>query len=593
MFSYVLNLGPNITNVHRAHPDVIVMFSGLAVCNLSLFGSTEESVAHLAKKSCLWGQELHTCGKGKKGKTSRAKTGWLLKTTDPIIWMNPILPTGLCGLKGGRGELSFVGDAVFTSSFPRWALLFDSIAAFFAGRNTTKKETFSKMLLCRFSTLMLSEWQIKKQSISWSSPPCWCSDIYIKKKKTRQAVVPDATAGVTSLLGSFTCSALSRSQLTSWFCCASAPGSELREVCSPSAGGAVKGPPPPTQDSAAGSFSKQTSEANDFPVPHWRWLTGGSCTCLSWMTVWLNSRFGVTQWHLSWWCLFTLCCMVVRIHGGIYGVCPYRVLLKGRHHTIMFWTRRRRFIVMSSVKHSTIWASFCTGLEVSSWEVSIAGEGGRGRSATSPTSSTVTKSLMLNGNGSNSSSVSTWRTDQRQVSYSNQSTQDCVTPIYKWRKQIRSKRLFFILPSWRQCWDCSAFHLSKTWKMSWQHLCSFCPSWLVPSSSLPSCLALFELSPCDPFLAGPCLSPRLGDLALCSPWHHSLSLSPFLSAPSPVSSGLRLPHWSSLLWPWHVCLPAALPRLLLHWMLLHCWTGWQVLFWLQRAGWAPPEWHSE
>lgn len=49
-----------------AHLYVIIMFLGLAVRHFSLFGSTEEPVARLTKESCLRGQELHTCGKGKK-----------------------------------------------------------------------------------------------------------------------------------------------------------------------------------------------------------------------------------------------------------------------------------------------------------------------------------------------------------------------------------------------------------------------------------------------------------------------------------------------------------------------------------------------
>lgn len=49
-----------------AHLYIIVMFLGLAVRYFSLFSSTEEPVAHLTKESCLRGQELHTCRKGKK-----------------------------------------------------------------------------------------------------------------------------------------------------------------------------------------------------------------------------------------------------------------------------------------------------------------------------------------------------------------------------------------------------------------------------------------------------------------------------------------------------------------------------------------------
>lgn len=158
---------------------------------------------------------------------------WLTVTTknyrsDHI--KNPILPTGLWGLNGGRGELSLVGDAVFTFSFTCWSSLFDLSAA-----------------------------------------------------------------GVTSPLGSVTCSALSCSSLlcrlfTFWFCWASVPGAELFEARFPSSGSAVTGGPtgPPRVD------SKQTSEENDFLPPDCRWLTAGSCTCLSWMTRWLNSRFGVT-----------------------------------------------------------------------------------------------------------------------------------------------------------------------------------------------------------------------------------------------------------------------------------------------------------
>lgn len=53
--------------------------------------------------------------------------------------MNPILPTGVCGLNGGRGELLLAGDAVFTSTFTRWASPFDSSVAFFALGNKTKE----------------------------------------------------------------------------------------------------------------------------------------------------------------------------------------------------------------------------------------------------------------------------------------------------------------------------------------------------------------------------------------------------------------------------------------------------------------------
>lgn len=185
---------------------------------------------------------------------------------------------------------------------------------------------------------MLSGWQ--SRNIFGDAP---IFKIHIKLKKS---VVPESTASVISPLGSFTCSGLSCSSLlcrlfTSWFCWASVPGAELFEVRSPSSGRAVTGGWPPTQDSAAGSFSKQTSEENDFLPSHWRWLTEGSCTCLSWRTRWLNSLFGVTRRHLDRWCLFTLCCAVVRIHSGTYSVCRYRVHLKIRHHSVTFWTRRR------------------------------------------------------------------------------------------------------------------------------------------------------------------------------------------------------------------------------------------------------------
>lgn len=55
-----------------AHLYVIIMFLGLAVRHFSLFGSTEEPVAHLTKESCLRGQELHTCGRGGKPSSAQA-----------------------------------------------------------------------------------------------------------------------------------------------------------------------------------------------------------------------------------------------------------------------------------------------------------------------------------------------------------------------------------------------------------------------------------------------------------------------------------------------------------------------------------------
>lgn len=82
--SLALNLNPISTKVHCAHLDIIVMFSGLAVCDLSLFGSTEEPVAHLTKESRLWGQELHTCGKRKKEEKKKQQElkDWLTVTTE-------------------------------------------------------------------------------------------------------------------------------------------------------------------------------------------------------------------------------------------------------------------------------------------------------------------------------------------------------------------------------------------------------------------------------------------------------------------------------------------------------------------------------
>lgn len=79
----------------------------------------------------------------KKKKSSRSsKTGWLwrLKTRDVIMKTNPVLPTGLRGLNGGRGGLS-LGDAASTFSSTHWPSLLDSSAAFFAVRNKTKDET--------------------------------------------------------------------------------------------------------------------------------------------------------------------------------------------------------------------------------------------------------------------------------------------------------------------------------------------------------------------------------------------------------------------------------------------------------------------
>lgn len=68
--------GPNILNVYCAHLYVIIMFLGLAVSDLGLFGSTEEPVACLTKESCLWGQELHTC---RNARTEKASGCWSLK----------------------------------------------------------------------------------------------------------------------------------------------------------------------------------------------------------------------------------------------------------------------------------------------------------------------------------------------------------------------------------------------------------------------------------------------------------------------------------------------------------------------------------
>lgn len=136
---------------------------------------------------------------------------------------------------------------------------------------------------------------------------------------------------------------------------------------------------------------------------------------------------------------------------------------------------------------------------------------------------------------------------------------------------INDTRLFRVSPSWRQCWGCSAFHLSRfsaSDKMIWRHWCSSCPPWLAPSSHIPSssrpfCLALGELSPRGPVLSGPSPSPKPSCLAPCALLHHSLSLPPLLSAPSPVASPPPLPLWA-LLWPWHVCFPVEPPRVLRH-----------------------------
>lgn len=84
--------GPTIwlpTLLMYAHLYVIIMFLGLAVRHFSLFGSTEEPVAHLTKESCLRGQELHTCGKGKKKhpwlKLQRVQTWLTVPTTGQNI----------------------------------------------------------------------------------------------------------------------------------------------------------------------------------------------------------------------------------------------------------------------------------------------------------------------------------------------------------------------------------------------------------------------------------------------------------------------------------------------------------------------------
>lgn len=51
---------------------------------------------------------------------------------------------------------------------------------------------------------------------------------------------------------------------------------------------------------------------------------------------------------------------------------------------------------------------------------------------------------MLNGNGSNSSSVSIWRTEQQQLCYRDHSTQDCNNPIYRRGKHKLEMRGCFL-----------------------------------------------------------------------------------------------------------------------------------------------------
>lgn len=101
----------------------------------------------------------------------KAPAGWLrqMKATDALTKMNPLLPTGLCGLNGGRGELSLLGDAAFTFSFTCRASLFGSSAAFFAVSNKMKDETFSTKLLQRFTTAYVQWVTEQKKVLFWSS----------------------------------------------------------------------------------------------------------------------------------------------------------------------------------------------------------------------------------------------------------------------------------------------------------------------------------------------------------------------------------------------------------------------------------------
>lgn len=243
------------------------MFLGLAVRDLSLFGSTEEPVARLTKESRLWGQELHTCEK-KKGKSSRcSKAGWLwqLKTTDPINEPN-LTNRGVWVEWRERGVAVSRRCCIYFHLHTLGITLWFVCSFLCFGKQDKRKMQHSVQRYCRVSPLLeLSGWRSRKK-------PWWCSDIQKPHMKWSESIVPGPTAGVTSPLGSFTRSGLSCSSLLcrlfpSWFCGASVPGAELFEVRSPSSGGAVTACWPPTQDSAAGSFSKQTSEENDFLPP--------------------------------------------------------------------------------------------------------------------------------------------------------------------------------------------------------------------------------------------------------------------------------------------------------------------------------------
>lgn len=42
--------------------EALIVFEGLAVVYLCLFGSTEEPMTHFTEETRLWDQVLHTCG---------------------------------------------------------------------------------------------------------------------------------------------------------------------------------------------------------------------------------------------------------------------------------------------------------------------------------------------------------------------------------------------------------------------------------------------------------------------------------------------------------------------------------------------------